>query len=66
MNNPWDDMRAALIAAKEVQSAADDCANTLVDILDGRLRRVAPWKLRKLKRQLQEFDAHREMWKDEK
>jgi hypothetical protein len=66
VSNPWDDMRAAVNAAKDTMRAADSVADSLADVLDGRLRHVTPWRLKKLKRQLQDFDANRGLWKDQR
>jgi hypothetical protein len=66
MSNSYDLMRASLAEARDTMKAADGCANALAEILtnDGRLRHVAPWRLKLLKRQLQQFDANRERWKE--
>lgn len=63
MNNVFDDMRAALAQAKDTMRAADACADNMARILLGRLHHVAPYVLVQLKRELQDFDAHKKEWK---
>ena len=63
--NSYDLMRNALSEARDTMRAADRSADALADILrsDNRLRQVSAWKLKELKRQLQQFDAHTQKWK---
>jgi hypothetical protein len=63
MDNPFDEMRRAVQAARELNRAVDDQANTLADLLDGRLQHVSSYRLKKLKAQLREFNAHTGQWK---
>jgi len=63
MNNPFDDMRNAVAHAKAVTKAADDQANALADLLEDRLQKVSPYRLKKLKAHLQGFNANTGRWK---
>jgi hypothetical protein len=63
MTNPFDDIRAAVQHAREVNRACDQQANTLTDLLEGRLRHVSPYRLARLKKELQNFNAHKKEWK---
>lgn len=64
-------MRQALREAKEVMQTADAHANAMVDLLIGesysptpeRLRHVGPYRLRRLKAALRDFDAAALKWK---
>jgi hypothetical protein len=57
-------MRRAVQKAREVNRAVDDQANALADLMDGRLRHVSQYRLKKLKAQLRDFNAHTGSWKD--
>jgi hypothetical protein len=63
MDNPFDEMRRAVQAARELNRAVDDQANTLADLLEGRLQHVSSYRLKKLKAQLRDFNAHTSHWK---
>ena len=63
--NDWDQMQAALDDAKAITYQADLRANDMAEILRGRLRKVAPHRLRKLKRELSQFNAATGKWKEE-
>lgn len=45
-------------------AAADSVANEMADIIQGRLRKVSTWKLKKLKRELSQFNANTGKWKE--
>lgn len=64
MDNPFDEMRRAVQLAREVNRAVDSQANTLVDLLDGRLEGVSEYRLKRLKKQLDRFNARTGRWKD--
>lgn len=49
--------------AQQTLKNADNLANEIASFLDGRLRIVSPWKLQKLKRELQQFNAKTGEWK---
>ena len=63
MDNAFDTMREAVRQAKMVNDAVDSQVNTLVDLLEGRLRHVSGYRLARLKRALQDFNAHSRTWK---
>ena len=64
MNNVFDDMRDAVEDAKRTLRAADFVATGMAKTLLGRLRHVdSRDTLIALKRELQDFDAHRKEWK---
>lgn len=64
MNNPLDELQRAVHEARDLNRAIDRQANQLADLLDGRLRNVSSYHLRRLKLQLRDFNAHTEKWKD--
>lgn len=64
VDNPFDEMRNAVRQARELNRAVDQQANTLVELMDGRLRNASPYWLKRLKAQLRDFNAHTEKWKD--
>ena len=63
MENPFDEMRRAINQARAINNAADNAANSIVDLLDGRLRQVSPYRLAKIKKQLRDFNMHTKEWK---
>lgn len=63
MENPFDEMRRAINQARAINNAADNAANSIVDLLDGRLRQVSPYRLSKIKKQLRDFNMHTKEWK---
>lgn len=63
MENAFDEIRRAVQQARDVNRACDEQANTLADLLDGRLRHISGYRLQRLKRQLQDFNAHTRTWK---
>lgn len=56
-------MRQALRDARETQRAADRVAEQCAEMVAGRLRKVSQHELRKLKRELQDFNATTGQWK---
>lgn len=63
MTNHFDNMRAAMTEARQVQAAADSQADAMAHILRGRLRKVSSWHLKALKRELRDFNMHTGEWK---
>jgi hypothetical protein len=63
MDNAFDEMRAAVARAKQVNDAVDSQVNTIVDLIDGRLRKVSPYRLRRLKAALRDFNMITGEWK---
>lgn len=62
--NHYDTMRQAMREAQHTMSAADSVAETMADMLRGRLRKVSAPTLVRLKKELDGFDAHRKVWKE--
>lgn len=60
--NDYDLMRAAMRDAKHTMMAADSVANTMADMLVGRLRKVDKSTLVALKKELQGFNCHTKRW----
>lgn len=58
------DMRIAVDRAKYTLDNADDVASDLARLLQGRLRHVSPYILKKLKKELRDFNMHTGNWKD--
>lgn len=65
MDNPFDEMRTAVRQAREVNKAIDQMTNNLAELLDGRLRHVDRYWLKRLKSQLREFNASTGKWKED-
>jgi hypothetical protein len=68
MSNPFDEMRAAVAAAKAQLQAADESASDMALLLKGRLRHVgAGWRgvesLKALKKELHDFNMATGKWK---
>lgn len=63
IGNPFDAVRQAVSEAKQVRRAVDEQANALVDLLQGRLRHVSPYRLKLLKRELAHWNANTSRWK---
>lgn len=62
----WDDFYKAVDEAENTLRQADQAANKMAKLLRGRLRKVDSWYLKELKRELQDFDACRQVWKEQK
>ncbi len=62
--NPFDALRQAVAEARQMNSAVDRQADSLAELLDGRLRHVSGYRLEKLKRQLRDFNIHTGRWKE--
>ena len=62
--NIFDNMRSAVQEANTTLNAADSVATDMAEILRGRLRKVRPYYLKQLKKELQGFNAHTQTWKD--
>jgi len=63
--NVFDQFREALAEAERVERAASDNADRMAAFLTkpGTLRRVSPYELRKLKRELRLFDMTSGKWR---
>ena len=67
MNNPFDETRRAVRAAREQIQAVDNIAYSMADLLQGRLRKVDSKRiLSALKKELRDFDATTGTWKEQK
>jgi len=64
MSNVWNEMRAAIAQSRSTLDAADSVATDMAMLLRGRLKKVKQvYILAALKRELQDFDAHKNEWK---
>jgi hypothetical protein len=63
IDNPFDEMRAAVERAKDLNRAVDLQVNSLVDLLEGRLEHVSTYRLKRLKAALKWFNANTGRWK---
>ena len=63
MSNIFDDMRAAERDARNTMRAADEVANSMAQILIGRLKHVGTYTLSQLKAELRDFNMHTGDWK---
>jgi hypothetical protein len=60
--NPFDEMRREVEQAKRLFQAIDSVTNDMARLLDGRLHSVSPSILKRLKKQLRDFNAHTGRW----
>ena len=58
------DMRKEISAARRTLENADEVAQQLAYLLEGRLRHVDQWTLASLKKELKDFNAHTGTWKE--
>jgi hypothetical protein len=65
MENAFDAMRSAVRQAREVNQAVDMQTNAMVDLLEGRLETVSPFRLARLKKALQRFNSRTNEWRPE-
>ena len=63
MSNPWDELRAGLEQARDLDRAVAQYASAMARILSGKLRHVDAIVAAQLKRELRDFDIHRGTWK---
>lgn len=63
MNNPFDELRAALDQARMLNRALDNQADSMAHLLVGRLRNLSPYRLSALKRELRDYNIHTGRWK---
>ncbi len=63
MGNPFDELTAALHSAKEVQRAAESQVNSVLELIDGNLRNASPYRLKRIKRELRDFNMLTGGWK---
>jgi predicted transcriptional regulator len=64
MSNPFDEVRTAVNTARLQFQAVDEAANSMAQLLRGRLRKVdSKVVLTDLKRELQDFDSRTGVWK---
>ena len=69
LQNPFDEMRRAVDRARIVNSAVDDQAEAMAELLVGRLRRASKnyrgaQAVAKLKRELAGFNMQTMVWKE--
>ena len=63
MANIFDEVRKALVQARAANRAADSNSTHMAEMLIGRLRHVEPYYLKKLKKELTQFNSARYEWK---
>jgi hypothetical protein len=63
IENPWDDIRAALAATRETDMAVRNNAKAMGDLLVGKLRHVSNDTAARMKRELADFNIHTGKWK---
>lgn len=61
--NAFDQINQAVREARELNDTVDRQANALCDLLDGRLKKLTTYRLKRLKRELQNFNANTGQWK---
>lgn len=57
------EVKIAVQQAKKTLRDADEIANDVADILEGRLRSVGVYRLARLKKELDQFNARTKTWK---
>ncbi len=62
MDNPFEEIRAAIDQMRELNFAADSYVNVMLDLIDGRLRRADPHRVKRLKSALRKFNARTGRW----
>lgn len=64
--NIFDDVRAAVSAARNAQAAVDSTTKDMANLIAGRLRRagVSQATLRALKAELRKYNPHTNRWAD--
>ncbi len=62
--NAFDQMCEALDEAQELVRQADKASERMARILKGRLRHVPSYILVEMKRELQQFDGSKKIWKE--
>lgn len=60
----WDDFRAVFNTARCTMNQADSIADSMADMLVGRLDKCSVYTLAKLKRELRDFNIQTHQWKD--
>lgn len=58
------EMKEAFTEAKQTLSAADAHADLMAEMLVGRLRKVSPYYLKKLKAEIEMFNMKTRQWKN--
>lgn len=61
----FDEFRNAVAEAERTFKAADSVAENMARILLGRLRNVSPYLLKKMKREISQFNAGTSKWKED-
>lgn len=65
MENAFDELTRAISLAEDVRSATRSHGNAILDLLDGNLRGLSQYRLARLKKQLNDFNAHTGRWKND-
>ena len=63
MNNPFDELERSIQVAKEVRRACEIHADSMANLLVGNLRSVSRYRLRILKKELENYNMHTGRWK---
>ena len=62
MENIADAIRNMLSEMRSIQHAVESNGDTMLELLDGRLRGLSSFRLAKLKKQLRDFNPHTGRW----
>ena len=57
------EMRRDINRARMVLNNADSLVNEMAGLIEGKLKHVSPYTLAKIKKELQNFNAHTGRWK---
>lgn len=63
MSNPFDEIRAAVSQARDLNRAVEGQANALADLLEPHITNVSHNRLKRLKRLLESYNAHTNRWR---
>jgi hypothetical protein len=66
MNDPFDQMSNAISEAESLMKSVDKATESMAKLMVGRMRKVSCYRLKKLKRELKDFNMHTCKWKEEK
>lgn len=63
MDNAFDELTQALQVAREVERASSKNAEAMAALLQGNLKSVSQYRLRALKKELDNYNMHTGRWK---
>lgn len=64
MSNPWDELRAGLNQARELERATEHYASQMARMLRGKLHHCTSYDLEALKKELADYNMHTMKWRN--